>query len=247
MSPGRSEAWPGNVDTPSGSSPRQAVRGQTSLPALAIALLVLTIVTGLGLAIADGALASAERDAEERRVASSFAERLVATESPLTERVNVFNATRLDRLDGRRLERLFPVADGRAVRVEVNGSTVAATADVSGGTTFRRLVIVERDQPRTMRPALGFEREVTLPRRTGKATIRITPPSNTTVTTVRANDRVVLLNSSGISGQFDVNLSRFVTTNLRFEGTGELPAGSVTIRYWAPRTTKTVLMVTVDG
>lgn len=222
-------------------------RGQTSLPALAIALLVLTVVTGLGLAIADGALAGAERDAEERRVASSLAERLVSAESPLTERANVLNATRLQRLDTSRVETAFPVVDGHEVRIQVNGSTVATTGEVSTGTTIRRLVVVERHQRRTMQPDLGRNRAVTLPRRTTGATLEIAPPANTTVTTVRANDRVLLRNTSGLAGQFEVPLSRFETTELRFGGAGELPGGSVTIRYPAPETTRTTLVVTVDG
>lgn len=223
-------------------------RGQTSLPALAIALLVLTVVTGLGLAIADGALASAERNADERRVASSLAQRLVASDSPLTERTNVLNHTRLNRLDGTRLRSLFPVADGtHDVLVRANETTVASTGAVSRGTTFRRLVVVEDEQNRTLRPALGRQRTVTLPRRTRGARLDITPPADATVTTVRANDRVLLRNSSGLSGQFDVDLSWFETTELRFQGTGQLPSGAITISYRTPETTKTSLVVTVDG
>ncbi|SFR90965.1 hypothetical protein SAMN05216559_0860 [Halomicrobium zhouii] len=222
-------------------------RAQTGLPALAIALLVLTVLTGLGLAIADGALASADRNADERRVASSLAERFVAAESPLTERANVLNATRLRRLDASGVERSFPVADGRSFRLRANGTTVATTDDVEDGTTFRRLVVAERQQTRTLRPDLRPNRAITLPRRTTKATVDLSPPANTTLTTVRANDRVLLRNTSGLSGRFEVALSRFETTRLRFEGAGSLPEGSVTITYRAPETTKTTLVVTVDG
>lgn len=222
-------------------------RGQTSLPALAIALLVLTVVTALGLAMADGALASAERNAEERRVASSLAERLVASESPLTKRANVVNATRLARLDGTTLRTSFPAADGsHDVRIRANGATVASTGDVSGGTAFRRLVVVEADHRRTLQPDLGRQRTVTLPRRTDEVRLDISPPTAATVTAVRANDRVVLRNASGLSGQFEVDVSRFETTEFRFQGIGSLPTGSVTIDYPAPETTKTRLVVTVD-
>jgi len=222
-------------------------RAQTGLPALAIALLVMTVFTGLGLGIADGALVSAERNADERHVATSLAEWLVAAESPLTERANVFNATRLARLDASGVARSFPVADGRSFRLRVNESTVAATGDVRGGTTFRRLVVVERQQTRTIQPDFGLNRAITLPRRTTKATVALSPPTNTTVTAVRANDRVLLRNASGLSGQFEVALSRFETTQLRFQGGGSLPAGSVEITYAAPETAKTSLVVKVDG
>lgn len=221
-------------------------RGQTGLPALAIALLVLTVVTGLGLVVADGALRSAERDASERRIATSSAERLVAGDSPLTERSNVLNATRIDRLDGTALEETFPVVAGHDVRVRVNGSAVATTGDVSTGTSFRRLVVLQREQERTLQPDLDRGHTVTLPRRTTAVTLEMTPPANASVTAVRANDRVVLRNESGLSGQFTVRLSRFETTELRFDVAQVLPAGSVTIRYPAPETTKTTLVVTVD-
>lgn len=222
-------------------------RGQTGLPALAIALLVLTVATGLGLAVADGALASAERDADESRVASSLAARIVGVDSTLTERENVLNGTRLDRFDANELEQSFPVSAGYDVRIRVNESVVAETGDASGGSSFRRLVVVERTQRRTLQPDLGFDRVVTLPRRTSRATLNISPPQDTTVTTVRANDRVILHDADGLAGEFAVALSRFETTAFRFTAVGPLPAGSVTVRYPAPRTTKTTLVVTVDG
>ncbi len=250
MSPDRSRprlSTPGRRDDGDGESDPLRNRGQTALPALAVALLVLTTVTALGLAVADGALAGAERDASERRLASSLAERIVSVESPLTERANVLNASRVDRLDGAELERSFPAVDGYAVRVVVDGSTAAEVGDPAGGTTFRRLAVVEAGQTRTVRPTLGFDRVVTLPRRTGRASVRIDPPADATVTTVRANERVVLRNRTGLNGEFDVSLSRYATAEFRFEATGRLPAGSVTVRYRAPRTTKTTVVVTVDG
>lgn len=222
-------------------------RAQTGLPALAISLLLLTIVTGLGLAMADGAFAGADREPGERRVATSLAERLVAADSAVTERANVLNASELDRLDGPGLERRFPVLDNYDARVSVNGSAVASVGHVSGGTSFRRLVLIERPQTRELRPSLGTDQQLTLPRRTNGVSVTISPPAGSTVTTVRANDRVVLRNSSGLEGQFDVDLSRLETTMLRLSGSGPLPDGSVVVRYPAPRTSKAQLVVTVDG
>jgi len=226
---------------------RERERAQTSLPALAIALLLLTVVTGLGMAMADGALVGADRNAEGQRVASSLAERMVAGDSPLTNRANVLNGSELDSLDGRNLTRRFPMADDYPVQVRANGAVVAATGDVDRGARFRRLVVVERTENRTIRPAIGSGESVTLPRRTGRATLTLTPPAGTTVRTVRANDRVVLHNTSGLAGEFTVNLSRLETTKLRFDATGPLPDGSLVVAFRSPRTTKTTLEVTVDG
>ena len=61
-----------------------AGRAQTGLPAVAVALLVLTMVTGIGLAMGDSAIRSADREPADRRVAVSLAAGLVAPESPLT-------------------------------------------------------------------------------------------------------------------------------------------------------------------
>lgn len=222
-------------------------RAQTSLPALAIALLLLSVVAGLGLAMGDGALAAAERDAEDRRVATSLADRFVAPDAPTTYRRNVLNATAIDRLDGDVLRRSFPVsADAEAVRVRLNGSTAVTTGDPHSGTTIQRLVVVERRTDRSLTPDLGRKRTVTLPRRAGEATLTIAPPSGATVTTVRANDRVVLRDADGLDGTFDVELSRFETTRLSFEGPGSLPSGSVVVEYAPPQTRRATLAVTVD-
>lgn len=222
-------------------------RAQASLLAVAVALVILTVVTGLALAMADGALSGAQRDADERRVASSLATRLVAADSPVTTRANVLDADRLDALTGSGLERQFPVAEGERVRVRVGDSTVATTGAVGDGTTVRRLVLVERREAQTLEPDLEPGRSVTLPRRTGNATLRIDPPANTSVRTVRANDRVVLHAPDGLRGAFEVDLSRLETTTLRFVASGPVPEGSVEVRYAPVATTKTTLAVTVDG
>ena len=71
------------------------MRAQANLPALAVALLVVSTTTGLAVVIADGAFASAQRDAAERATATAIADRLTAPDSPTTERRNVLNRSRL--------------------------------------------------------------------------------------------------------------------------------------------------------
>lgn len=223
-------------------------RAQTSLPALGVALLVLATVTGLGLAIGDGALAAADRDPADRRVASSLADRIVAPDAPTTYRPNVLNASAVATLDGAALSAWFPAsADADAVSVRLDGETIASTGDASAGVTIRRLVVVEDREERTLTPALGRARTVTLPRRAGSATLSLDPPSGATITTVRADDRVALHDPDGLNGTFDVTLSRFETTTLAFEGSGRLPRGTVTVEYAPPRTTRATLVVSVDA
>lgn len=222
-------------------------RGQASLPPLAVALLVLTGVTVLGLVVADGALAAADRTPDERRTAVALAERLVAADSPLAERSNVLNATGLERLDGDRLQSAFPVADDRAVRVRVGDERVAATHDGVGGVTVRRLVLVAETDDRLLEPPGGLSGGVTLPRRTDAVELTLSPRSNTTIRSVRANDRVVLYDDGGLEGTFDVDLSRRETTRLSFDANRTLSDDAVRIVLPTEQTTKATLEVTVDA
>jgi len=77
--------------------------------------------------------------------------------------------------------------------------------------------------------------------------IRLTPPTQSNVTVVKANEKVVLRNASGLRGTFTVELSRFETTTLTFETDGPLPTGSVELTNYPAETRKAVLAVTVDG
>lgn len=222
-------------------------RGQASLPALAIALLILSSVTVLSLAIADGALAAAEREAGERHVATSVADRLVAADGPIAVRQNVLDAAAMDTLTARTLRDELAVVDGEAVRVTVGGSSVVSAPNARGGTTIRRIVSVRRTENRTITPALGSNKAVTLPRRSETLSIELDPPNGTTIHTISANDRVLLHNTSGLAGHYDVELSRFETARLRFDGSGPLYEGSVTLEYPIEQRNRATLAVTVDG
>lgn len=222
-------------------------RAQTGLPAVAVALLVLTMVTGIGLALGDGAIRAADRDPGERRVAVSLAAGLVGSESPLTVRANVLDERQLSNLTASRLRSTFPVTDDTPVSVELDGEPIATTGGASDGTTIRRLVVVENRSRETIEPALGWQRAVTLPHRGYRTTLTLSPPAGTTVTTVRANDRVVLHDETGLDGTYEISLSRFETTTLRFSANGPLPRGSVEIEYGAIRSRKATLAVTADG
>jgi len=222
-------------------------RGQASLPPLAVALVVLTGATLLGLTLASGALASADRAAEERGTAVALGERLIAPDSPLTDRANVLDQARLDGFDTSQLRTEFPVADGADVEISVGGNVSARTDEAVRGTTVRRLVLVAETNERTLRPSLGSAEAVTLPRRTGRVEVTIAPPANTSVETVREGERVVLRDPSGLRGTFDVSLSRRETARLAFDANRSLVDGSVQLTVPTARTTKTTLAVTVDG
>lgn len=222
-------------------------RAQTNLPALAVALLVLTTTAGLGMALADGAFADAERDASTRRVAVALSERLVDPATPLTTRANVLNATAVETLTAAGLRARFPVLGDRAVRVRLDDRTLAETGTPAGGTTIRRIVLVRRTQTRTYEPSLDVGNATTVPRRTDSVRLTVETRPRTVLHTVRADGRVVLHNASGLDGTHTVAVSRFETTRLEFAANRSLSTGAVRVTYYPARETKAVLEVTVDG
>ena len=223
------------------------MRAQMNLPALAVALLVVTTAAVVSFAIADRAYLSADRDADQRRVAVALSERLVAADSSVTSRANVLDADRIAALNASRLRDRFPASEGYDVRVRLGDREVVTAGDPTGGTTIRRIALVERRTAVALSPTVSAtDPTVTLPRRSPKVEISLSPPEGTTVTTVRANDRVVLSNASGLDGTFTVALSTFETTTLSFEAEGPFPTGSVELLYYPAETRKAVLAVTVD-
>ena len=220
-------------------------RGQANLPAVAVALLLLTATTGLAVTLADSAFASADRDPADRRVASALADRLVAGDGPLTRRANVLDSGAVSPLTEARLDSRFPVVEGRDVRIRLGDRTLVERGTPSDGATVRRVVLVAEEQSVTLTPRLTGN-ATTLPRRTDRVRLEIDPPPSVSVTTVRANDRVVLHEPSGLSGTYDVSVSRFETVRLGFGTDGPLPPNSVSVTYYPTRTTKATLAVTVD-
>jgi len=219
-------------------------RAQANLPAVAVALVLLTSTAGLSVALADAAFAGADRDPADRRVADALSDRLVTESSSTTRRANVLREDALS-LTPAALDRSFPVARGHEVRLELNGATVLERGDPIGGATVRRVVLVARQQAVTLTPTLD-RNATTIPRRTRRVTLEI-GPSNATVRTVRANDRIVLHDPSGLNGSYDVRVSRFETVRLRFETDRPLARGSVELTYYPTVTSKATLAVTVDA
>lgn len=220
------------------------MRGQVELPAVAVALLVLTGTVVLGIAVADGAFTSAERPALEQRTAASLSDRLVSASSTLTVGQNVLDSAALDELDEALLHG-NGLPEGSDATVRIGEETVVSTGDTDGGTRVERIVVLEERRERTLSPELERTRTVVLPRRTARATITIAP-ANATVKTVDVNGRVVLHDESGIEGTYDVPVGLFETAAVGFDADGNL-SGAVTIDYYPPATQKTTLAVIVDA
>lgn len=222
------------------------MRAQTELPALGVALLLLTVTVVLGVSTAQNALVGAERDPIERQTAVGVSDRLVDGDAAVTARENVLDRERIGTADAEMLVDRYGLPPDADVRIKLGGRTVVESGSPDGGTTIERIVLVEQREERTIRPRFKGINTVTIPRRSESATVSITPPRNTTVRAVWANDRVLLANEDGLSGTFELSLSPLETTQLRFEAVGPLGGDHVRIEYYPPKTTKATLAVTVD-
>ncbi len=223
------------------------MRGQANLLALAVALIALTGAMVVGLAIADGALATAESDATERQLATGVAERLTSADGPFATRENVLNASAVESFDAAALRSTLPGLGGRDVAVTLDDEPVAATDDVEGY-SIERIVLVERTRSVAVDAAFdGTNRSVTLPRRTDRVDVRIDRSTNVTVTSIRIGDRIVRRNESGLTGNLTIATSRYRTATVSIDADGRLAPDEADLTYYPSRTEKALLEVTVDG
>ncbi|WP_435064638.1 DUF7263 family protein [Halobaculum sp. EA56] len=214
-------------------------RGQANLAALVAALVVLTATVGVTLALADGALAGADRDPTERRAAVATADRLTAADSPLTRRANVVNESAVADLSTDRLVALVPPLADAAFGVRLDGATVVERGDPVDGTSFRRIVLVADADPRSR--SVNASVGVTLPRRTDRVRFDFSAAG---VETVRADGRVVLHRPGGLRGVETVAVPRTETIALAFDANA---TGTVRVTYYPERARKATLEVTVDA
>ena len=219
-------------------------RGQANLVALAVGLILLTTVTVAGVVVADGALAGADRTPVRRHAAVALADRLVAADSAVAYRSNVLNGSALDGLTAERLDRLAPPVAGRPVSLRLDGETLVSRGDPVGGTTVARAVVVgtRTDVSRTV----DLSAAPTLSRRASALRIRVDPGSNTTVHTVRVNDRIVLYDPGGLSGTATVDTSRLANATVSFGTNGNYP-GTATVSARPVDATAARLEVTVGA
>lgn len=214
-------------------------RGQANLLSLAVALVALISATTLGLVVADGALADAERDPLERRAAVATADRLVSA-AATTVRPNVLDLEAMRTVGGNALSELAPPTAGRAVRLRLDDETLFERGDPASGTTVRRVVLVAEPTTRTRTVVVDDGSSYTLPRRT--TSVDLVFGGDSTVETVRLNGRVVLHDPAGLTGRFTITASRYETATLGFEG----GSATVDIENHPLRTRKATLRVTVD-
>ena len=228
------------------STDRASRRAQANLVSLIAALFAISAVTVLGVTVADSELAGQDRQAAQRHAATALSERLIEAASPLTARRNVVDSSAIGSLTATQLRSRYPTLDGRAFEVRLDDRVLASDGSTRGGTTIRRLVLVEQAQSWTTQPSFGAGNQVTLPRRTTRFRLELTP-DNASVSAVRANERTVLRDPNGLRGTYTLSLPRRETVQLVFRANTTLSQGDATVTLFPRQTRKARLAVTVDG
>lgn len=220
-------------------------RGQANLLSLAGAVVLLTAAAVGSVALADRALADADRDPGARHAAEAAGARLVAADANHTRRANVVNGTALRALNASELDRLAPPVRGRAVRVRLGNETLLERGDPDGP-TVRRVVRVEEGTRRSESVDLSKRASVSLPDRVRRVGVDISVGGNARVTTVRANDRVVLHDASGLEGRYVAPVPPVAAPRLSF-ALEDGRNGTAVVRWTATNATTEQLAVTVDA
>ncbi len=202
------------------------IQAETSLLTLVAILSGLTVVSVGGIVLLDIGLSSADQATDERALALAYSDRIVTETGPVATDDNILPATTVESLTAKQLT---ATDRSHAIGVRLDERTVLRVGDPAGGTTVRRLVLIEHTEP--VKTTGGT---VTVP--AGVDHVMITAP---TATIIRANDRVIHQSAGGIDQQ-NVALGGWQPTQLTAD-TGEL-----TVRYNQPTQDPGVLTVTVD-
>ena len=219
------------------SCERRETRGQATLIAFAVAVTLVVATVGVTLALADGAFAAATREPTDGRLAASAADRLTAADGFLTDRANVLNAGRVDRLTAERLVTRLPALANASFRVRLGNETLAERGRVTDGATVRRITLLARETSRTR--SVAADEAISLPRRTNRVRLDF---RNASAQTVRANGRVIAHDPEGLDGVVTTAVSRGQTVRLTFDGNG-----TVSVTTYPTQTRKLRLVVSVDA
>lgn len=216
-----------------------SARGQANLPVVAVALIVLMAVTGMTVAMAEGAVLSAERDADERALAVATANAFVDGDADHTRRANVLDAEALAEIQADGEWPAGAVDDDAAVRISASERVVLERGDPDGGTTVRRLAKLASDEEWIGSVAVGSDEELDVP--AGTTALEIEPDGS--IEAVRVDGRVVVDGTHGPEGTTDVTLRP--ERNATVTASGDHGRVAVTARR--ERTEPVVVEVTLDG
>lgn len=232
-------------------------RAQANLLGFAAAVVVVVTVTVAGAALAGDALTDADRQPAAAHAAERLSAHLVAADAAHTREANVLRADRTANLTPADLDREVPPVRGRAVAVSLGGETVVERGAVGGAAGegvarsvgsiwVERRVRVERAVERSARIDLAERSGHTLPEHTGRLVVRIDPRGARTVHTVRADGRVVLHDTAGLSGRYLVRVPDVHPLSVDVGSDGDGP-GAVTLSWTATNASAEQLVVRIGG
>jgi hypothetical protein len=210
-----------------------SARGQANLIGFAAAVLIVTTVTVAGVALADDALVDADRDPATTHAAETLAAYLVDGDAPHARRQNVLRASALPGLNASALDDAVPPIRDRSLRVTLGDRVLverdgpdgalghAADGDARSVRAERavrveRLVSVERTSTRRATVDLSERRTVAVDDHVGRIAVTVRA-DDAAVTAVRAGDRVVLSDPSGLDGQYAFVSPRTRPLSVEFE------------------------------
>ena len=233
-------------------------RAQANLLGFAAAVVVVVMVTVAGVALASDALADADRQPAATHAAERLSTHLVAADAAHTRGANVLCADRTANLTAADLDREVPPTRGRPVSVTLGGEPIVERGGVDGGSVgtdaprsvdsvrVERRVRVERGIERTERIDLTERAGRTLSDHTGRVVVRIDTHRTRTVHTVRADGRVVLHDTAGLSGRYVVRVPdvRPLAVDIGSDGDGP---GTVTLSWTATNASVEQLVVNVGA
>ena len=193
-------------------------RGQASLVAVAVGVVLVVAAAGLGVTLADGALRGADREPIERRAAAGLADRIASADAtsrrPGLLRAGIRNLTATE------ADALAPAVRDRPIRVRLDGRIVFERGRLAGATTVRRVVGVARPAATERSVELADRPTIELPPGVGRVRVYVRAGNNTTVTALLADGRPVLHADGGIEGTAVVRLDRRGRTELRVRTDG---------------------------
>ena len=226
-------------------------RGQANLLGFAAAVVVVVTVTVTGAALASDALADADRQPGATHAAERLTTHLIAVDASHTHDRNVLHAAPTANLTAADLDAAVPPIRGRPVSVTLGDTTVLErdgddARHTDSAVRIERRVRVERAVDRTQRVDLTARGAVTLSDHTGFVVVRIDTERTRTVRTVRADERVVLHDASGLSGEYVVSVPDTRPLTLDFESDGD-GRGTAQVSWTATNGSVEELVVSVGA
>lgn len=195
---------------------------RTSILSLTTALIVLTLLLGGTITVADVAFSTGDRDASEQQLAEVYSDQIVAFSEHGTP---YLNTSQVDEYSEQAIEPLRSEING--VEVRVDGKKQYAFGTVTEGTTVNRIVVDQEKKTKT-------GSELSIPQGVQTCTINVNKTEK-----ILVNNKTALQDKTGLTGNYTIPLS---ATSASTVTTTE---GNLTASY---RTTKTerILSVTVE-